>query len=199
MCKAGWFFAPKETKRITTHKFKSEKMTKTQLFIMTLISSALFLTVNTDAIAKDERDLLGSFRDWDTFKITSDNGNKQCYMISTPTTSTPKGANRGSIYLTITHVPHLKRHNEINTVIGYPFKVNSEATVSVGKRRFRMFTSGDGAWLSTPKQDLDLVSVMKKGSSLVIRGQSKRGTRTADTYSLMGFTAAYNTITKACN
>lgn len=177
-------------------------MTKTKLFLMSLLSFAFvimaFATTPTPVWAKDKRDLLGSFRDWDTFKITNDRGHKQCYMISTPTASSPKGANRGSIYLTITHVPNLKRKNEVNTVIGYPFKLNSEATVVVGKRRFQMFTSGDGAWLSTPNQDTQVVNVMKKGSSVVIRGTSKRGTRTADTYSLMGFTAAYNTITKAC-
>ena len=176
----------------------SEKMTFKRLINLTLATCLLGLAVNSPAFAQDKRDMIGSFRDWDTFKITNKNGNNQCYMISTPTNSTPKGANRGSVYLTITHVPNLKRHNEVNTVIGYPFRVGSEATVNVGKRRFKMFTSGDGAWLSTPKQDTQMVDVMKKGSSIVIRGQSKRGTKTVDTYSLMGFTAAYNTITKAC-
>lgn len=169
---------------------------------MSLLSSAFVLTATTadptTVWAKDKRDMLGSFRDWDTFKITNDRGQKQCYMISTPTKSGPKGANRGSIYLTITHIPHLKRKNEVNTIIGYPFRNGSEATIRVGRRSLKMFTSGDGAWLSTPKQDLEMINIMKKGSSVLVQGTSRRGTNTNDTYSLMGFTAAYNTITKAC-
>ena len=40
---------------------------------------------------------------------------------------------------------------------------------------------------------------MKNGNKLKITGYSSRGTKTTDTYSLMGFTAAYNHISKSCN
>ncbi len=39
---------------------------------------------------------------------------------------------------------------------------------------------------------------MKAGSNLVVKASSSRGTDTTDTYSLSGFTAAYNAISKAC-
>ena len=39
---------------------------------------------------------------------------------------------------------------------------------------------------------------MKKGVDLSVTGISKRGTKTTDTYTLNGFTAAYNKLSKDC-
>ena len=39
---------------------------------------------------------------------------------------------------------------------------------------------------------------MKKGIELIITGISKRGTKTTDIYTLKGFTAAYNQLSKDC-
>jgi len=43
-----------------------------------------------------------------------------------------------------------------------------------------------------------LVGAMKAGIEMTIRGTSARGTETLDTYSLRGFTAAYNEAVTAC-
>jgi hypothetical protein len=42
------------------------------------------------------------------------------------------------------------------------------------------------------------VAALKKGSKLVVHGTSSRGTKTTDTYSLSGVTAAMDAIDKAC-
>ena len=39
---------------------------------------------------------------------------------------------------------------------------------------------------------------MKKGVVLEVTGISKKGTKTVDTYTLNGFTVAYNIFTKDC-
>ena len=167
-----------------------------RLLSMALIGLMTLLPVT--ASAKDKTDLLGSFRKWDAFKLTATNGGVTCYMISTPTRMAPKGANRGKVYTTITHRPKMKIKNEVNVIVGYPFLLNKSVTATVDNRSFSMFTDGDGAWLRTPKEDSAMVAAMKRGNALVFRGTSKRGTATRDTYSLSGFTAAYNAITKAC-
>ena len=43
-----------------------------------------------------------------------------------------------------------------------------------------------------------MVNAMAKGSKMVVKGTSSRGTPTTDTYSLMGFMAARRAITQAC-
>jgi hypothetical protein len=40
---------------------------------------------------------------------------------------------------------------------------------------------------------------MIRGLEMVVRGTSSRGTATKDTYSLRGFTAAYEAARDACN
>ncbi len=43
-----------------------------------------------------------------------------------------------------------------------------------------------------------MVDAMKKGSGMMVHGISARDTETIDTYSLQGFTKAYNAIGEAC-
>ena len=43
-----------------------------------------------------------------------------------------------------------------------------------------------------------VVDAMIRGARLVVKGTSSRGTKTTDTYSLKGFSAAFKAIGKAC-
>ncbi len=162
---------------------------------------ALWLLAPMAARAADKTDLIGSFRDWDAFTLKKANGELICYMVSVPKSSkaSRKGVRRGDIYITVTHRPKAKVRDQVNIVVGYPFKEGSEARAVIdGKTRFRLFTQGDGAWLYTQKDDTAMVKAMRRGSTLVVTGTSRRGTRTTDRYSLSGFTAAHNAISKAC-
>lgn len=68
----------------------------------------------------------------------------------------------------------------------------------IGKREIALQFDGDKGWPVLPSEDSRAVNAMKAGSKMTIRGISSRGTKTSDSYSLLGFTAAYNAITKAC-
>jgi hypothetical protein len=70
--------------------------------------------------------------------------------------------------------------------------------VEVGSLKVRLFTQGESAWTVDKDTDKQLVQAMIRGSSMVVQGTSARGTNTKDTYSLSGFTRAYETISKAC-
>ncbi|WND03081.1 invasion associated locus B family protein [Temperatibacter marinus] len=150
--------------------------------------------------AQDKRDTLGSFRKWDAMKMR-DSGADMCYMISTPTrwSASRKGVRRGDIYFTVTSRPRFKIKNQINTVVGYTLKAGSEVTISIdGRKNFKLFTEGGGAWAYDPRDDQRLVTAMKAGNSMVVTATSSRGTRTTDVYSLSGFTAANNAINRRC-
>ena len=56
----------------------------------------------------------------------------------------------------------------------------------------------DSAWAKDSATDEKLVAEMKKGSTAVLLGTSARGTKTTDTFSLKGFSKAYDAINKAC-
>ncbi|MSP41951.1 MAG: hypothetical protein EXR08_01065 [Alphaproteobacteria bacterium] len=141
--------------------------------------------------------LLGSSRDWDAFVVT-EGKTKSCYLRAAPGKSEPAGANRGDVYLFVTHRPASKITNEINIIAGYPYKAGSDASISVGKEKFSLFTENDGAWVEKPAEEGRLIAAMKQADRLVVTGTSQRGTKTTDTYSLAGFSAALKTINKAC-
>lgn len=137
-------------------------------------------------------------RDWDAYTTADSRGNKICYAISVPKDTNPKNVNRGDIYITVTQRPRIGAEDEINIIVGYPIRTDSEVTASIGGNRFRLFTEGDGAWLRTRREDSEMVAAMQRGNSMVVRGTSQRGTNTTDRYSLMGFTAAHQAATRAC-
>lgn len=146
----------------------------------------------------DKREMLGSFRDWDTVLIELNNGEKHCMMISVPKTSQPGNVNHGKVYLTVTHRPRRKVMDQIDFVAGYDLKAGSDATATIGGKSYTMFTEGRDAWNYTQEDDARMVAAMKRGSTLTLRTTSARGTRTTYSFSLTGFTAAYNTISAAC-
>ena len=57
----------------------------------------------------------------------------------------------------------------------------------------------DSAWTDDDSIDQDIIKAMKKGNTMKVIGYSTRGTKTTDTYSLMGFTAAYKYISQICD
>ncbi|GHF14315.1 hypothetical protein GCM10017044_05510 [Kordiimonas sediminis] len=174
--------------------------------IKNILKQAGFMVVGaavlaTSAAARDKRDLIGSFRDWDALVSVDAQKRKTCYMISMPKSwsASKKNVRRGDIYLMVTHRPSYGVTGEVNAVMGYPLRQDSQVALSVdGKADLKLFTEGSGAWAYDAQDDARLIAAMKRGNNMVIKGVSGRGTETTDKYSLSGFTAAYNAITRAC-
>jgi len=161
-----------------------------------LIAGGAALLAVSQAAAQ-EPTLLGEFDSWAAYSYESDSGTV-CYIVSKPTDWEPKNVNRDPIFFLITHRPSDRVRNEVNTIIGYPFKENSTATISVGDTNFELFTSGDGAWADSADQDRAIVEAMKGGSTMQLKGISWRGTNTTDRYSLSGVSAAMEKIDTVC-
>lgn len=140
---------------------------------------------------------VGVFGDWSAFLFKED-GNPACYMSSEPKKATGDYTKRGEIYAIVTHRPAEKRIGEVSIIAGYSYQKESAVEVSIGNQGFELFTQDDGAWAPDAATDAKLVQTMKKGSTMVVKGTSSRGTLTTDTYSLKGFTRAYGAISKAC-
>ena len=85
--------------------------------------------------------------------------------------------------------PAEKVSNEVSILVGYPFKPNSEATVSVGGANFAMYTQNDGAWVKNAAEEAKLIDAMRKGADAVVKGDLRQGTQTTDTFSLKGIVA----------
>ena len=158
---------------------------------------ALGLSTN-NAQAQNSPQLIDVYSKWEAYTYSED-GQKVCYMGSQPTSAKGDYTKRGKIYVMVTHRPALKLLNEVSFITGYTYKSGSEVDLRIDSKRFKLFTHDDSAWAVNSEEDRKLVSAMKSGSSMVVVGYSSRDTKTTDTYSLSGFTAAYNAISKACN
>jgi hypothetical protein len=108
------------------------------------VAAGATLLAGPPALAQEPRPL-GEFQDWAAYTYESDSG-AVCYIVSQPTDWEPKNVNRGPIFFLVTHRPAERVRNEVNTIIGYPFREDSTATVTIGDANFELFTSGDGAW-----------------------------------------------------
>ena len=156
-----------------------------------LLASVLF------AASADAATFLGTFEAWEALQDRED-GKSVCYVGSEPTKARGKYKKRGRTFVLVTHRPAEKSTNVVSVQAGYTYKTGSEVEITIGKTAFNLFTDGGHAFAYDSKSDNELVKAMIRGTAMVVRGTSSRGTLTTDTYSLKGFTAAYKAIGKAC-
>lgn len=141
---------------------------------------------------------LGKFKDWRAHHFTED-GKRVCTMWTQPKKAEGNYKRRGEIFAFVSHRPAEKRVGIVSFGMGYPFASGKELAVSIdGNPPIHLPASGSLAWQDSPKINRKLVNAMRGGLRMVATGRSKRGTKTVDTYSLKGFTAAYRAISAAC-
>jgi invasion protein IalB len=157
----------------------------------------LAITLCSASAAAEDAVLIGEFEDWAAYTYKASD-TKVCYVSSRPKSSEPKNVKRDPAFFLVTHMPGRKVKGEVSTIIGYPFKKESNAELTIDDATFTLFTNADGAWADTPATEKQIVAAMKAGTSLKVKGTSWRGTQTVDTYSLAGISAAMDSIDKAC-
>ena len=121
--------------------------------------------------------------------------NNYCYVGSLPINSDiPEGKKRGDVYIL---VYRLNKNPEAIVQInsGYPYKIEEPVNIKIDKKDYKFYADEDSAWTD---DDSAVIYAMKKGNELTVIGTSSRGTKTTDKYTLNGFTAAYNKLTKDC-
>jgi hypothetical protein len=106
--------------------------------------------------------------------------------------------NRAESRIFVTFRPKDGVSNEISVTSGYPFKKQSNVNVNISNSSFKFETKGNFAWMTSLDDELTMIRVMKKSNRAEVIGISSRGNKTRDTYSLMGFTDAYNAAKKNC-
>ena len=147
----------------------------------------------------DQAVLLGQFGDWGAYRATP-GGKKICFALSKPTstTSEPSGRNRDPSYAFVSTRPSEKVKNEISVILGYQQKAGQDASAAIGSARYAMYTQNDGAWIKNAAEEVQMVETMRKGSDLVVKSESSKGTKTTDTYSLKGIGQALDKVAEEC-
>jgi hypothetical protein len=143
--------------------------------------------------------LLGQYGDWGAYSATP-GGKKVCFALAKPSASAtnPPNRPRDPAFLFVSTRPAEKVKEEISIIIGYPFKPNSDASAEIGTAKFAMYTQADGAWIKNAAEEARMVDAMRKASDLVVKGESGRGTKSTDTFSLKGIDQALRRIAQEC-
>lgn len=190
-----WHYLPKGwATMILLRNFRKFALAKS------LCAAVLMAAVPMVAGAQQAKpELAGSYANWDAYRLEAKSG-LVCYISSQPTktTASRKNITRGPIYFLVTFRPKENVRNEVSVLTGYPYKRDSTVSAKIDQTAFVLYTNGESAWIDGKTDENKLVLALKKGSKLVVTGTSARGTKTTDTYSLDGVTAALEELSKFC-
>ena len=166
--------------------------------IKNILLIILFSLISGVSLAEENLKSLGKFKDWESFILAKD-GNKICFAQSIPVVRAPKKSKRDESRLFVSFRPAENIKNEVSVTNGYEFKLKTPVAAKSGKKTYDLFSKGRYAWIADDKDEIKLISTMKKASRLMIIGNSDKGEQTTDHYSMMGFTKAYNSAKKSCS
>lgn len=140
---------------------------------------------------------LGEFRDWFLYAYDEAEG-KTCYIASKPTEEAGNWNRRGPAAVLVSRLPIPGTGEQVSVQPGYSFKTNSTVQLKIGNQEWQLFTQGEHAWANTDEEDQAIIRAMQGGSDMSVRGTSQLDTYSLDTYSLLGFTAAFEAMRDAC-
>ncbi len=151
--------------------------------------------------AQTSDNVVDSKSDWSVFV---ENSPRRCWIVSKPTKSVntrggkPVVVKRSDIRFFVTYLPKSGVMGEVSYTGGYPIKPDAPVRLSIGSASYNMYPDGEYAWPESPAVDTKIRTSMQRGASAVVEAQSARGTKTSDTFSLVGFTAALAEAKKRC-
>jgi len=153
------------------------------------------------AVAQESTNRVAANTDWSVFV---EENPKECWSVSKPkaTENTRDGqivdVRRGEILLFVSYRPGSGVDGEVAFTGGYPFGKDTTVSVTVGGETFQLFTDDEWAWTRSSEDDAAIIAAMKGGANAVLVGESSKGTRTEDAFSLLGFTAAVEDASQRC-
>lgn len=168
-----------------------------QILFSALVLAGLFFSAPALAAGADPT-LLSTHDDWKAYRF-KDGEHSVCFMSSQPVKQEGPFKKRGEVFFFVTHWSADKVKNVVSVAAGYPYKADVPVVVMIDKESFELFTQGEMAWTKDQTTDDKIAEALQKGETLIVKGVSKRGTETTDTYSLKGTKEAYEAMSKECN
>jgi len=162
--------------------------------IKTFVKFTLIIVVSFNFA--NAQKLEATHKKWNLYSMQKQ-GNKICFIASTPIKESGTYTKRGQPYILVAN--RKGKQDEVNVSSGYPYKKGKDLkAVFDDNDKYYLFAEGEHAWAKNSKADKSLISDMRAGNRITINGTSWKGTTSKDTYSLAGFTAAYKHMNKMC-
>lgn len=137
---------------------------------------------------------IARFDDWIAY-TTEEGGQKVCYAGTKAKSSTPELAGRGEVVMSVAHRPGSR--GQVSILAGYAYPSGAAVTVTVdGATALAFYTGGRAAFAHNGAA---AINAFRRGNEAAAKGPQQRGGKpVSDSFSLKGFTAAYEAIGKAC-
>lgn len=154
--------------------------------------AALVLPVTAQA-QRGQPQRLGAHNAW-TAATHQEGGQKVCYAFTRAQAGTGAGAQaRQNVTLTITHRPAGRDQVSVSLPAAPPRQAAVEMTI--GSNEFRSYGTVQSSVFFQGSSEL--IAAMRGGRDAVVESPAARAT-VRDTFSLSGFTAAYEAISREC-
>jgi invasion protein IalB len=157
-----------------------------------LFSISLFSVANSFGQKLDK-----TFGDWSVLTTNVDS-EKICYAASLPIKRDGTASTKGNAYFLVSVFP--QRSPEVSYSPGFDIKIDNKVKLDVDSNEFLLTKISEKVvWAENSDIDSDVVNELKKGIKLKVLAPDNTGEYSLDTFSLKGFTAAYNHTLKLCN
>lgn len=156
--------------------------------------AALLLATPAVAQPRAQPERLGTHGAWTAAKH-QEGGQTVCYAFTRASSSQGAPSNRVTVTLTVTHRP--TGRDQVAVSVGYPLPRSAESVLTVAAAEFRSYAVvGSSAFFQNGAQ---LIAAFRGGREAVARSPGPPGRQpVSDTFSLTGFSAAYQAISREC-
>ena len=135
---------------------------------------------------------IGTFDDW-TAATHQEAGQPVCYAFTRAQSSMPAVAGRGDVILTVTQ--RVSGRDAVAIEAGFAYAPNATVTVQADQTGLDFYTHQRAAFA---RNGHDAVTAFRAAARAIARSPGPHDATITDTFSLKGFTAAYDAISKAC-
>lgn len=149
--------------------------------------------VSIAAVPAQARDNLGIFSEWGAFR---DANVPRCYAIAKPAES--RLLRDYEPFATVATWPRRNVRGQIHLRLSRKLADNSNITLRIGSRDFKLTGGGGDAWAQDRQMDAAIVAAMRSASEMTVRARDSRGRRFSNTYQLSGAATAMDAATVGC-
>jgi hypothetical protein len=135
---------------------------------------------------------MGKFDDWQA-ATHSEAGQPVCYAFTRAQRSEPALPGRGDVVLTVTE--RATGRDAVAISAGFAYASGAEVQVQVDQTTLPFYTAARSAFARDGKA---VVTAFERGSKAMAKSPAPKNATVNDTFSLRGFAAAYQAISKAC-
>jgi len=135
---------------------------------------------------------IGMFEDWQAATL-AEGGQTVCYAFTRAKTSAPAIPGRGEVVLTVTQRASVR--DAVALSAGFEYAANAAVEVEIDKAKLEFYTAKRSAFARDGHQ---VTVALAKAGRVTAKSPHPQKTSVTDTFSLKGFSKAYDAINKAC-